>query len=204
MGVLDNPPSRSGGYNYPTEPRQQVVDLTKLLKKPSDILDIGAGFGNNCIPLLEAGHTVTATETNKECIAFLKDLGKKYPGRLKIIEAPIQALPNSPSYDVVVCTMVLHFLTDDEAERAIDTMQHITRKGGYNVITNYLSGQEISPQYTWLVDPGKLPAYYKDWTVVAYEETYPFTLRKVRTLRQLARWMLGRKGFKSARLIAQS
>ncbi len=204
MGALDIPPARSGGYNYPTEPRQQVVELVGLLKAPSDVLDIGAGFGNNCIPLLEAGHRVTATETNADCVAYLKGLSAQYAGRLTVVEAPIQELPSSPDYDAVICTMVLHFLTNDEAEHAIDTMRHITRKGGYNVITNYLAGQDISPQYTWLVDSNKLPAYYKDWTIVSYEESYPFTLKRVRTARQLVRWILGRKGFKSARLIAKS
>lgn len=204
MRVSVIPPVSSGGYNYPSEPRQQVVELINLLKTSSDILDIGAGFGNNCIPLLEAGHTVTATETNEECVVYLNNLSAKYPGRLSVIEAPIQDLRNSPKYDAVICTMVLHFLTENEAERAISTMQRATRKGGYNVITNYLAGQEIGSEYTWLVDSEKLPKYYKGWTIVSYEESHPFTLMRVKTARQLARWVLGRKGFKSARLIAKS
>lgn len=197
------PLAASGGYNYPTAPRQQVIDLIDLLKMSSDILDIGAGFGNSCIPLLEAGHSVTATETNEECIVYLNELRTQYPKRLKVVEAPIQDLPASPDYDAVICTMVLHFLTNKEAERAISDMQSITRKGGYNVITTYLAGQEIDSEYMWLVDSGKLSTYYKDWTTVSYEESYPFTLDKVRTARQLGRWLLGKKGYKGARLIAR-
>lgn len=203
MGKPNLPPAASGGYNYPTAPRQQVIELIDLLKTPSDILDIGAGFGNNCIPLLEAGHTVTATETNGECVAYLNELRLQYPSRLHIVEAPIQELPASPDYDAVICTMVLHFLTSKEAERAMSGMRRITRKGGYNVITTYLAGQEIDSEYTWLVEPQKLPEYYKDRTAVSYEESYPFTLNKVRTARQLARWLLGKKGYKSARLITR-
>jgi SAM-dependent methyltransferase len=197
------PPATSGGYNYPTTPRQQVIELINLLKTPSNILDIGAGFGNNCIPLLEAGHTVTATETNDECIAYMNELRTQYPNRLNVVEAPIQDLPASPDYDAVICTMVLHFLTNKEAERAISDMRHITRKGGYNVITTYLAGQEIGPEYTWLVNSQKLPEYYKDWTTVSYEESCPFTLNRVKTARQLAQWLLGKKGYKSARLITR-
>ncbi|HEY1645004.1 MAG TPA: methyltransferase domain-containing protein [Candidatus Saccharimonadales bacterium] len=197
------PPTASGGYNYPTTPRQQVIELIDLLETPSDILDIGAGFGNNCIPLLEAGHTVTATETNEDCIAYLNELKAQYPNRLNVVEAPIQALPAAPDYDAVICTMVLHFLTNNEAAHAISAMQHVTRKGGYNVITTYLASQEIGSEYTWLIDPQKLPEYYKDWTTVSYEESYPFTLDRVKTTRQLARWLLGKKGYKSARLITR-
>jgi SAM-dependent methyltransferase len=203
MGRPNLRPAVSGGYNYPTTPRQQVVELIDLLKIPSDIFDIGAGFGNNCIPLLEAGHIVTATETNEECIAYLNELRTQYPRRLNVVEAPIQGIPISPDYDAVICTMVLHFLTNNEAERAISDMRRITRRGGYNVITTYLAGQEIGSEYAWLIESQKLPAYYKDWTIISYEESYPFTLSKVRTARQLGRRLLGRKGYKSARLITR-
>jgi SAM-dependent methyltransferase len=196
------PPAASGGYNYPTSPRQQVVELIDLLAAPADVLDIGAGYGNNCVPLLKAGHAVTATETNEDCIAYLNGLKAHYPGRLQVIEAPIQELPTSPDYDAVVCTMVLHFLTNKEAEHAIRAMKRVTRSGGYNVITTYLAGQEIAPEYTWLVESQELPGYYKDWEVVSYEESYPFTLGKVRNGRQLARWISGRRGYKAARLVA--
>lgn len=196
-------PISSGGYNYPIEPRQQVIDLIDLLDAPANVLDIGAGFGNNAIPLLEAGHNVTATETNKECIAHLEDLATRYQGRLTVIEAPVQKLETAELFDAVVCTMVLHFLKDKEAKKAISTMQGITNKGGYNVITNYLDGQDLSNEYTWLLEANELPTYYKDWEIVSYEESRPFTIGKVRSARQFARWLLGRRGYRSARLIAK-
>lgn len=203
MGRPDQHPATSGGYNYPVEPRQQVTDLIGLLGSPASVLDIGAGFGNNAVPLLEAGHNVTATETNRECIAYLQDLATRYPGKLTVVEAPIQQLDTTKVFDAVVCTMVLHFLKNNEAERAIAAMKDVTSDGGYNVITSYLAGQNLSEEYTWLLESGALPESYKDWSIVSYEESRPFTLDKVRSVRQLARWLLGRRGYKSARLIAK-
>lgn len=196
-------PHVSDGYHYHANPRKQVVDLTQLLDKPAEILDIGAGFGNNCELLLQHGHKVTVTETNEEALLYLRTLGKQYPGQLTVLQEPVQQLSTTRSFDAVICTMVLHFLTEQEALQAIQTMQHITRPGGYNVITNYLVGQDTPVEYTWLLQPNALPRLYPGWNIVAYEETHPFGLRTVRSVRQLVRWLLGRRGYKAARLIAR-
>lgn len=201
--MTEKAPYSFGGYNYPAEPRQQVVALLELLPDKAEILDLGAGFGNNCLPLLERGHTVTATETNAECIGYLKQLTKDYPGRLRVVKAPVQALDTTHSYDAVINTMVLHFLQPDEAEAVIDTMKQVTRKGGFNVITSYLHDHTLPASYKWLLQKGKLRSYYQDWDIISYKESRPYNLAKIRTTRQLVRWCLGRRGYKAARLIAK-
>jgi tellurite methyltransferase len=193
----------SGGYNYPPIPRQQVIDLLRLLKSSSEILDIGAGFGNNCEPLLKAGHRVTATETNNEALEALDSLSKQFPGQLTIIEEPLELLKDNKSYDAIVCTMVLHFLEVAAAQKAINMIQKITNPGGYNVIINYLSGQNLSKEYVYLLKSGELQNLYKQWEVTFYEESYPIKLRTIRSAKRLIGYLLGRKGFKSAKLIAK-
>jgi tellurite methyltransferase len=193
----------SGGYSYPAEPRQQVVDLMGVLNEHANVLDIGAGFGNNVLPLVGVGHSVTATETNEECITYLEDLRSQYPDRLTVLDEPIQKLKPSQAYDAVVCTMVLQFLAEREAKDAIDAMQNSTRRGGYNVIVNYLAGQTIGSEYTWLVRPRELLKYYHGWEIISYEEGYPLTIGKIRSIKQFLRWILGRRGYKSAKLIAR-
>lgn len=193
----------SGGYNYPPAPRQQVIDLLKLLKTPSDIFDIGAGFGNNCEPLLKQGHRVVATETNKEAIDALHELAKQYPGQLTVVKEPIESLKTTKKYDAVICTMVLHFLTDNATHKAINTMQRITKEGGYNVIVSYLGGQDLSAEYTYFLEPDELPNFYKNWEIVSYEESYSLRLKAVRSLKQLIRYAMGQRGYKSARLVAK-
>lgn len=192
----------SGGYNYPSAPRQQVIDLLKLLKTPSEILDIGAGFGNNFVPLLQHGHRVTATETNKEALEALRSISEQYPDQLTVIEEPIEALSDKKHYDAVICTMVLHFLSKEAAHRAINVMQKVTRPGGYDVIVNYLTTQDLSPEYTWLLEPQELLNFYKSWEIISYEESYSLRLKAIRSAKQSLRYILGRRGHKSARLIA--
>jgi tRNA G37 N-methylase Trm5 len=193
----------SGGYNYPQQPRQQVIDLQQLLPEKSHILDIGAGFGNNTLPLLNLGHSVTVTETNPDCIKYLNTLKNEYGDRIKVLNEPIQELNNSVVYDAIICTMVLHFLQPAEADHAIKNIKNITSDGGFNVITNYLYNHKLLPKYTWMLQNNQLSDYYEDWQVISYDESYPYGLKQAHTLRQLARLCLGRRGYKSARLIAK-
>lgn len=194
----------SGGYNYPPAPRQQVLDLLKLLKQPSDILDIGAGFGNNCEPLLQHGHRLVATETNKEALRSLRKLAQRYPGQLTVISEPIELLRNNKKYDAIVCTMVLHFLTKETAHTAIEMMKRATRPGGYNVVVSYLCDQNLPSEYTYLLRPAELPSFYSDWKVISYEESYSLKFRAIRSAKQLIDYATGQKGHKSARIIAKN
>ena len=61
----------SNGYYYPSASRPQVLGLLRL-KRSGVVLDIGAGFGNNILPLLEHDFHIVATETNPDCLIALK------------------------------------------------------------------------------------------------------------------------------------
>ncbi len=180
----------SGGFNYPAEPRQQVLELLTLLKPYSHVLDIGAGFGNNCLPLLEKGHHVTVTETNDDAIGYLSKLKAKFPKRLIVVKESAEQLRASPTHDAIIATMVLQFLTPAEAMRVIGIMKQATAPKGYHVIINYLSGQDLDPEYTFLLDKQSLPQMYEGWNILSYEET-----KKDDTD--------GKKYYTSAKMIAQ-
>lgn len=102
-----------GGYNFPTQPRAEVVRLLPLLKKDSRVLDIGAGLGNNTKFLLENGHRVIATETLGEAVDELNTLKLDYL-RLEVRPQDVRSLRTDEAYDAVICTMVLHFFNKEE------------------------------------------------------------------------------------------
>ena len=166
-------PRTSGGYLYPEVPRKQVETLIHYLPPRARILDLGAGFGNNCVPLLKAGHLVTATETNPEALQYLKGLTVEYPGQLAVMEEPIQDLEETAKYDAIICTMVLQFLPPAEARKAVKVIQEATKPGGYNVIINFLVTQQLAPEFQFLLAPDELKQFYSDWEIVDYEESYP-------------------------------
>lgn len=180
----------SGGYNYPSEPRTQVLELVKLLNPGSRILDIGAGFGNNCLPLLEQGHFVTATETNSEAIHSLRNLQSQFPNQLTVIQESAEQLKPTPMYDAIIAAMILQFLAPKAALKVIGTMKQATSPQGYHVVINYLTGQDLPPEYTFMLEGNELPSLYEGWKIISYEET-----QRNNTA--------GTKYYKSAKMIAQ-
>ena len=189
--VLDAGFIESNGFFYPNYPRQQVLEMLKY-KQKGTALDIGAGFGNNTIPLLESGFEVTATETNMECIEVLGRLSKEHPGKFHVIDEPLEKLHLNTYFDVVVCTMVLHFLSRPDALDAMRNMQDWTTDGGINVITGYTDyNSDMGEGIDFLFRAHELKELYADWKIISYDEVMSGTKNPAG------------KSFQSAKLIAQ-
>lgn len=191
MKVTDSGFIESNGFYYPNYPRQQVLEMLKY-KKQGIALDIGAGFGNNTIPLLESGFEVTTTETNMECVDELSKLGQKYPNKVHVIDKPLEKLQFDTHFDAVICTMVLHFLNRPDALTAIANMQEWTASGGMNVITGYTDyNSEMGEDIDFLLHKNELKDLYPGWKVILYDEVMSGTQNPAG------------KAFQSAKLIAQ-
>lgn len=160
----------SNGFFYPNYPRKQVLEMLKY-KQYGTALDIGAGFGNNTVPLLESGFEVTVTETNVECINALHKLGEKFPGRVHVIDEPLEKLYFNMQFDAVICTMVLHFLNRPDALTAVKNMQEWTASGGVNVITGYTDyNSDMGEDIDFLLHTDELKKLYADWKIILYDE----------------------------------
>lgn len=161
-------------------------------KQQGTALDIGAGFGNNTVPLLEDGFEVTVTETNSECIDALNELGNKYPGKVHVIDEPLEKLHFHTQFDAIICTMVLHFLNRKDALKAIENMQNWTKSGGLNVITGYTDyNSGMGEGIDFLLHPNELKDLYAGWKIILYDEVMSGTQNPAG------------KAFQSAKLIAQ-
>lgn len=191
------------GYTYYDEARQEVLTALDELPATAEVLDVGAGFGNNARELLQRGYSVTATETSPASVTRLEQLRRGHPDRLVVRRESVGDLADTSRFDAVVCTMVLHFLPPEAAQDALRRLQASVRPGGLCIITSYLADAQLSEEYTWLLKPGELRASFKSWEILGYEETYPFTFGRIRTARQLVRWLRGRRGYKAARIIAR-
>lgn len=163
----------SNGYYYPPAPRPQIAEILKL-RHSGTVLDIGAGFGNNILPLLEYDFHILATETNPDCIASLKKLALEHPNKIEVLDASLEDLNLSDKFDVILCTMVLHFLEPADARVAIDKMQKWTKRGGINAIMSYTSNNsvELLKEHgaKFLLQPEELKQKYKNWKVLSYKE----------------------------------
>lgn len=191
MKVTESGFIESNGFFYPNYPRQQVVEMLKY-KQQGTALDIGAGFGNNTIPLLESGFEVTATETNSECVDELHKLSKKYPNKVHVSVELLERLHFDTQFDAVICTMVLHFLNRPDALTAIKNMQEWTASGGVNVITGYTDyNSDMGEDIDFLLHANELKELYPGWKVIFYDEVMSGTQNPAG------------KAFQSVKLIAQ-
>lgn len=163
----------SNGYYYPPAPRPQVLRVIEYIQS-GEVLDIGAGFGNNIIPLLDHDFHITATETNSDCLTALRQLAEEHPGKLDILEQPLETLHTDIKFDLILCTMVLHFLAPEDGRQAIGHIKSWTRPRGYNVITSYTLNNPVGllreHGVTYFMQPHELYDAYEGWKIIEYTE----------------------------------
>lgn len=192
------------GHYYIEEPRFELKKLAPLLPHDATVLDMGAGNGNNTKFLLDKGLRVTAVEPNPEAIKTLKLLQKRYPKKLTVIEASLDSFKPSEVFDVVICCMVIHFMEGHSSGiKSVRRIQSWTKPGGINLVTGYMSNQPLPADYSFLLEPTELRSLYRDWKIHWQQESYRLTISRIYSLKDIPRLLLGKRGFKAARIIAQ-
>lgn len=175
-----------------------------LLPKDAHMLDMGAGNGNNTKLFLERGYKVTAVEPNPAALKILKELQNNYPDQLRIVKDSVDTYKPKQKFDVVICCMVVHFMKDHQSgTKAIQDIQSWTKLGGINLLTGYMSNQPLSKDYSFLLKPNELSELYARWNPLWYQESFRLTWNRIYSLKDLPRLILGKRGFKAARIIAQ-
>lgn len=151
-------------------PRQVVLDALTYVSGGS-ALDFGAGFGRHSLLLANKGFAVTAVESDADKV---KSLEKK-SARLGVsIQTETRGIlhfdPERKQYDLVLSTMVLHFLPSwAEIEKAVRLMQQVTRSKGVDVISSYTdkNADELRPT---LLNAEKLKQLYEGWDILQFGE----------------------------------
>ena len=153
----------------------QPIDMTviPLIKKileyrnTGTAIDIGAGQGHHSIFLAEQGFTVTALDADASLVKKLSEEAKERNLPLVAKVGDVRELEGQ--WDVVVCTFVLHFLQDNEVEKAINILKKITKSGGLNVIgvhtTENGAERDRKPH---LFELNELKDRYADWKILYY------------------------------------
>ena len=150
------------------EPRQIVYDTLKY-KKSGTVLDLGAGFGRHSLFLADKGFQVTAVEIEQSKLDRLSENAKALGVEIKTIQADIADFVPQESYDLVLSTMVLHFLPKEKVKRTIAMMQKHTTKNGLNVISVYTNENQAGLR-PYLFEKNELRNAYDSWETIEYEE----------------------------------
>ncbi len=151
----------------------EVIELMSHVES-GDVLDLGSGRGRNSIYLHNRGFKVTAVDKSESSIQTLREIIAAEE-QCQGIEARIYDIESASidsSYDVIISTVVLQFLSADCIPAVIENMQAQTRPGGFNLIVAPLSTDAcpcpIDLPFTFKAD--ELRSYYKGWQILKYEE----------------------------------
>jgi 2-polyprenyl-3-methyl-5-hydroxy-6-metoxy-1,4-benzoquinol methylase len=118
------------------EPTPLVRALEKFITS-GNVLDMGAGVGQNRIYLASRGFDVLATDISGVAIQRIRENAHKNAVSLRaqVIDVVHQELENE--FDVILCLGVLHHLHSDDALLVIKKIQQHTKPMGFNAINAF-------------------------------------------------------------------
>jgi tellurite methyltransferase len=122
---------------------------------PSSAIDIGCGNGRNSIYLKQHNWHVTAVDIKAQNI----------PG-VPFIQSSLVDLKSAKSYKLVLCLMVLHFLSNnDDVERNISLLKELTQTHGY-VLISVFTNENKNNSRPYLFERNEIESYFSNWQLI--------------------------------------
>ena len=159
------------------------------------VLDLGAGNGRHAFYFAERSFDVVAVESDAQKLEKLREENASQTNKIAIVASDINSYAADRQFDVVVCSMVLHFLAVGNVASMIEKMQSWTKAGGYNVVTAYTDKNKAGKR-PYLFKHNELQEFYRDWEILSYREGLtPWMLKPGETVprRNQAVYLMARK-----------
>lgn len=145
-----------------TKPSQHLVESFSDVT-PGYALDIGCGKGKNAIWLAGKGWKVDAFDPKKDWLDIAKE---RSAGAGVSVESftlsDIQSFKPDKQYDLIVCAMVLHFLSLEQIESAVEKMKSWTKADG-QIYISVMTDENPKGHRPTLFIKGQLKGYFKEW-----------------------------------------
>jgi 2-polyprenyl-3-methyl-5-hydroxy-6-metoxy-1,4-benzoquinol methylase len=159
-------------------PMPLVKELENFIAS-GDVLDIGAGAGQNCLYLAGRGFNVLATDISVVAIENIqaKARVKNVSLRTDIHDIVDEELEND--FDVIICAAVLHHLYTEDALSVIQKIQQHTKPIGFNIINTFTKrgdfySENPSTKRFYIDSNEDLNDLYSNWTVhISFEKKGP-------------------------------
>jgi len=142
--------------------------VTKLLefRHEGTLLDVASGFGQHAIFFAGCGFDVTALDIDALSLRDIDTISEEKGLEIKTMQGDVKHLDQlTGTWDIIVCTFVLHFLNDDEIEKAIKDIKALTNPGGLNVISAHTIENDPDESKPHMFKPGELKDRYSDWGI---------------------------------------
>src|SRR5487761_1270533 len=118
-----------------------VARLRPLLPDRALILDLGSETGRHTFPFARAGHDVVAVDRSEKKIKRLNEwaVAESLPVTTEVddIRNYLHTAKNGPPFHGIIASLVLHYLSSEDASAVITNMQARTAPGGVNVLISY-------------------------------------------------------------------
>jgi tellurite methyltransferase len=160
----------------------EPMPLVKALERftaSGDVLDVGAGVGQNSIYLASRGFNVLATDISIAAIERIQARARALAVSLRTDVRDIVNEELESAFDVIICTGVLHHLYTEDALSVIKKIQHHTKPMGFNVINTFTKRGDFytrnpSTKRFYVDSNGDLNKLYSNWTVhISFEQKGP-------------------------------
>ena len=178
--IIESPNSR--------KPEDIVRNLLNY-KRSGQVLDVGAGNGNNAIFLAENGFNVSAVDSNIDKIKELEKTAKNAgPNIISKIKTEVRDATKGieGTFDIILSNKMLNFLSRDQALNLIEDIKKHTKKGGMNVISAVMNEGDFWNQAQREKEEGvfnpntdcfyastnEIFSLYKDWEILEYKEEW--------------------------------
>ncbi len=135
--------------------RKNILPLFNTLppEKEIFILDLATGSGDQLVALAALARKlnrkvhITAVDKNPHMVEVARTLAGPYP-EITVLQADLFDLPfDDKSFDIVLCSLVIHHFSEDEAIRLLQRMQRLSRVG---LIVNDLNRSWLAAGIIWL------------------------------------------------------
>lgn len=158
---------------FSVEPNATVTEFEHRISKPSQILDIGCGEGQNAIYLARQGHHVDAFDLSEHGIAKLKYRCGQSDTQVNAFVADLTTYQFERYYDMMICFGTLHFVDKKEWKRFINNAKEHTNAGGIHIMQIFTdvvpASEDIAPFAVGLAKDGEIKELYADWEILQFK-----------------------------------
>jgi len=140
--------------------KNKIQEYLKGLN-PKKILDLGCGKGRISKRFIKEGCKIVCVDKD--------DFSKFLPKHINFIQKDIKDFNIRENFNLIISSMVLHFLLKEEAIKIIKEMKNKVPLGGYNFILCMSNNERKKRAENFYPSLEELKKLYLDWNVKCEE-----------------------------------